>query len=80
MTQTHCDRSDFLVPMRWLLAGDDPSRPNYIYQCAVRPLMRPQAVSKCPGHSPDLPCVQTCSWCPAGVPSAIDLGADIKSP
>jgi hypothetical protein len=26
------------------------------------------------------PCVQTCRWCRAGLPPAIDLGADIKSP
>jgi hypothetical protein len=80
MSQTRCDRSDLLVLMRWLGAGGSLSRPNDVDQCADRPVIRPESLSKYPGHSPDLPCVQTCRSRRAGPPPTIDLGTHIKSP
>ena len=80
MNQTPYDRSDFPVPMRWLHAGGDLSRPNHFHQCPVRPLMRPERASKRPEHSPNSPCVHTSRGCRAGLPLAIGLGASIKSP
>ena len=78
MSQTPCDRSDLLVPMRWFGAGGSLSRPDDVDQCADRPVMSRESLSKYPGHSPDLPCVQICRWRRAGVPPTIDLGTHIK--
>jgi hypothetical protein len=80
MSQTSCECCHFPVPTRWLHAGGDLSQPNHIHQYAGRPLTRSEGVLKCPGQSPDLPCVPACRCCRAGVPPAIDLSADIKSP
>jgi hypothetical protein len=65
--------------MRWLHAGGDLSRPNHIHQSADRLLMRSERPPKCLLHSPDIACVQTCSWRRAGVPPIIAIGANIKS-
>ena len=69
MSQTSCERCGFPVPMRWLHAGGDLSRPNHIHQCADRPLMRSERPPKCLLHSPDLRRVQTSQvascWRPA---------------
>ena len=54
MSQTSCRRCGFPVPMRWLRAGGDLSRPNPIPQSAVRPLMRSERAPKRLLHSPDL--------------------------
>jgi len=78
MRQTYCER--FLVPMRWLHAGGDLSRPNQVDQCADRVLMRSERSPRCPLHSPGLPSLQTCGWRRASVPPTIELSADIKSP
>ena len=78
MSPTNCER--FLVPMRWLHAGGDLSRPNQIHQCADRVLMRSERSPRCPLHSPGLPSLQTCGWRRASVPPTIELSADIKSP
>jgi hypothetical protein len=80
MSQTPCDRSHFLVPMRWPNTGGDLSRPNHSNHRAVRPLIPSEPLSKCPRHSPDLPCALTCRGRHAHVPPTIDLGAHIKSP
>jgi hypothetical protein len=54
MSQTSCRRGGFPVPMRWLRAGRDLSRPNHIPQSAGRPLMRSERPPKCLLKSPDL--------------------------
>jgi hypothetical protein len=48
MSQSPCERRGFPVPMRWLRAGGDLSRPNHIHQSADRPLMRSERPPKCP--------------------------------
>ena len=80
MSQTSCERRGFPVPMRWLHAGSDLSRPDHGHQCAERPLMRSERAPRCPLHAPDLACVQTSRSHPASVASTIEVGADIKSP
>jgi hypothetical protein len=80
MSQTSCRRCGFPVPMRWLRAGGDLSRPNHIPQSADRPLMRSERAPKCLLHSPHLACVKTSRWRRAGVPPIIQIGANIKSP
>jgi hypothetical protein len=47
MSQTFCRRCGFPVPMRWLHAGGDLSRTNYIHQPADRPLIRPDRNGYC---------------------------------
>jgi len=79
MSQTSCERYGLLVPMRWLHADGDLSRPDHGDQCAERPLMRPKGVLKCPGNSPDRPCPQSRRSHP-GVAATIEFGATIKSP
>jgi hypothetical protein len=54
MSQTSCRRCGYPVPIRWLRAGGDLSRPNPIPQSAVRPLMRSERPPKCLLHSSDL--------------------------
>ena len=80
MSQTSSERRDFPVPMRWLHAGGDLSRPNHIDQCTERSLMRSERLPRCLLHASDLACVQTCRSHPVSVPSTIEIGADIKSP
>jgi hypothetical protein len=79
MSPTSCRRCGFPVPMRWLHAGGDLSRPNHIHQSADRPLMRCERPPKCLLDSPDLACVQTSRCRRAGVPPFIEIGAN-KSP
>jgi len=79
MSQTSCRRCGFPVPMRWLRAGGDLSRPNHIPQSADRPLMRSERAPKCLLHSPDLACADI-EVRRAGVPPIIEIGANIKSP
>jgi hypothetical protein len=79
MSQTSCERCGFPVPMRWLDAGGDLSRPNGIHQAADRALMPSEHSPKCLPHSPDLPCDHTCRWPRAGVLPIIEIGANIKS-
>ncbi len=78
MSQTSCRRCSFPVPMRWLRAGGDLSRPNHIHQSAVRPLMRSERAPKCLLHSPDLACAQTSRWRRTGVPPIIEIGAKLN--
>jgi hypothetical protein len=80
MTQAYCERCDFPVPMRWLYAGSDLSRPDRGDQCAERPLMRSRALAEMPiaGSSPRLS--HTSRSLPGSVAPTIKVGADIKSP
>jgi hypothetical protein len=55
MSQTSCARYGLLVPMRWLRAGEDLSRPGDVDQSADRPVMRSEGLSKCPRHAPGPP-------------------------
>jgi hypothetical protein len=55
MTQTPCDRYDLLVLVRWFGSGGSLSRPDDVDQCADRPLMRRESLSKYPAPFPDLP-------------------------
>jgi hypothetical protein len=80
MSNTSCARSALLVPMCWLRAGGNLSRPNHIHTRAVHPFTRAEGILKCPGRSPDLPFVQICKWCRAGIRPAIHLDPDINSP
>jgi hypothetical protein len=79
MSQTSCERYGLLVPMRWLHADGDLSRPDHGDQYAERPLMRPKGVFKCPAKPPDRPCAQSRSSLP-GVAATIEVAASIKSP
>jgi hypothetical protein len=56
MSQSPCRRCGFPVPMRWIRAGGDLSRPNHTHQSADRPLMLSERAPKCLLHSPDLAC------------------------
>jgi hypothetical protein len=76
MSQTCGKHCGFPVPIRWLYAGGDLSRPNSIHRCVDRALMRP----KCLPHSADLPYIQPLRSNPVGVTSIIELAAGIKSP
>ena len=76
MSQTSCRRCGLPVPMRWLRAGGDLSRPNPIPQSAVRPLMRSERAPKC---LRTLPTSRACRH-RGGVPPIIVIGANIKSP
>ena len=80
MSQTSCKRCGFPVPMRWLDAGGDLSRPNSIPQCLDRASMRSERLPKCLLHSADLPYGQPRSSNPVNVTSIIELSAGIKSP
>jgi hypothetical protein len=80
MSQNSCRRRGFPVPIRWLHAGGNLSRPNHIHQSADRALIRSEPTPKCLLHAPDLACVQTSRWRRAGVPPIVEIGANIKSP
>jgi hypothetical protein len=80
MSQTSRQRGGVPVPMRWLHAGSELSRPNSIHQGADRALMRAEHPPKCLLHSADLPYGQTRRSNPASVTSIIEVGAGIKSP
>jgi len=79
MTQAYCERHDFPVPMRWLYAGSDLSRPDHGDQCAERPLMRSERLPRCPLQAPTSP-VDTSRSLPGSVAPTIKVGADIESP
>jgi len=80
MSQTPCNRSDCLVPLRWRCPGHDLSRPNNVDQCADRPVIRPEHLSKCPRYSGDLPRLPTHRRRRAAVPLPTDLAAYIEPP
>jgi len=80
VSQTCCERCGFPIPMRWLHAGGDLSRPNHIHQCTDRTLIRSEHQPKCLLHSPDHAYVQICSWPRPGLPPILNIGAGFKSP
>ena len=79
MTQAYCERRHFPVPMRWLYAGSDLSRPDHGDQCAERPLMRSERSPRCPLQAPHLASPHI-PIAPGSVAPTIKVGADIKSP
>ena len=81
MSQTSCDRCGFPVPMRWLHAGGDLSRPNRIHQCRRSPVDALRTAAEMPTalSRPRCPCRHR-RWRRAGVPLIIEIGANIKSP
>jgi hypothetical protein len=80
MTQTYRERRDSPVPMGWLYAGSDLSRPDHGDHGAEPPLMRSERLPRGPLHAPHLACVRTCRALPGSVAPNIKVGADIKSP
>jgi hypothetical protein len=80
MSQTAREPRTFLVPMRWLYAGNDPSRPDHRDQCPERPLIRSKRTPGCPLQALDLASVPTRRWHPDSVTSTLELCAGIKSP
>ena len=79
MSQTLCNRRDFLPSMRRLYASGDLAQPNSIRQCADRASPRSETNQKCLLHSPDLACDHTSRSPCAGVLPTIEIGANIKS-
>jgi hypothetical protein len=77
MSQTSREHCGFPVPMRWLHASGDLSRPNSIPQCLDRALMRSQRPRNAYRTSADLPYRQTRRSNPANLTSIIELGAGI---
>ena len=80
MSQTSRERRNFPVPMRWLHAGSDPSRPGHYARRTVRSLIRFKRLPRCLFHASNLACVQIPPPRPVGVTSNIEIGAAIKSP
>ena len=80
MSQTSCERCGFPVPMRWLRAGSDLSRPGHCGRPTVRSLIRSERLPKCLFHASNLACVQIRRPHPVDVTSTLELGAAIKSP
>ena len=80
MSQTSRKRGGFPIPIRWLRAGGDLSRPNSIHHRRDRALMRSEPPPKCLLHPADLRYPQTPSSNPVSVTSIIELGASINSP
>ena len=80
MSQTSCKRRGFPIPLRWLHAGGDLSRPNHIHQCTDRVSLRSEHPPKALSHSADLPYNHTRTSHPVSVRPIIKLGAGIKNP
>ena len=64
MSQTACERRRFPVPLRWLHAGGDLSRPNHANQRADRPLIRSTPPPRSPSRALQAP-LHTLSRSPA---------------
>ena len=79
MTQAYCEHRDFPVPMRWLYAGTDLSRPDHGDQCAERPLMPSERLPRWPLQPPTSR-VHTSRSLPGSVAPTIKVVADNKSP
>jgi hypothetical protein len=79
MSQPPCER-DFSVPMPWLRAGGDLSRPNHCARRTVRSLIRSERLPRCLLYASNLACVQIPRPRPVGVTSTTEFGAAIKSP
>jgi hypothetical protein len=80
MSRTPCERRHFLVPMRWLRAGDGLFQPNHIDQRANCPLMRSKRPPRCPLPSLSLPRRHACSSPRVSVAPTIEVVASVKSP
>ena len=79
MSQPPCER-DFPVPMPWLRAGGDLSRPNHCARRTVRSLIRSERLPRCLLYASNLACVQIPRPRPVSVTSTTEFGAAIKSP
>ena len=80
MSQTALEPRDYPVPMRWPQAGSDLSRPGHPPRRALRSLIRPKPLPKCPLHAYNLTKVQIRRPHPVGGTSTLQIGAGIKSP
>ena len=83
MSQTALECRDFPVPMRWLHAGSDLSRPGQRGQRgrrAVRSLTRSKHLPRCLLYASNLSSGLIRRPHPVGVTSTLQLGAAIKSP
>ena len=80
MSQTACERRHFLVPMHWLHAGGDLSRPNHANQRPDRPSIRSTRRPTCPLHASRLLCAHPCRSPGAGIAPTTIVGTKIKSP
>ena len=79
MSHTSRERRHVPVPMRRPYASA-PSRPGHRIRRAVRSLIRPERLPRCPLYTSNLTSVQTCWLHSVGVTSTLELGAAIKSP
>jgi hypothetical protein len=79
MSQTALERRHFPVPMRWLHAGNDPSRPGQRGRRAVRSLIRFRRLLRCLLYASNLASGLIRRPHLIGVTS-LQLGAAIKSP
>ena len=80
MSQAALERRHFLVPMRWLHAGNDPSRPGQRGRRTVRSLIRFKRLLRCPLYASNLASGLIRRPHPVGVTSTLQPGAAIKSP
>ena len=80
MSQTALERRRFPVPMRWLHAGNDPSRPGQPGRRDVRSLVRFKRLPRCLLYASNLASGLIRRPHPVGVTSTLQLGAAIKSP
>ena len=80
MSQTALERRNFPVPIRWLHAGNDPSRPDQRDQRPERPLIRSKRLLRRPLYASNLASRLIRRPHPVGVTSTLQLGAAIKSP
>jgi hypothetical protein len=79
MSQAFSDRHSSLVPMRWLYADGNRSRPDRVDQSTERLLMRSERPPKCKLDCSELP-ARTSRSRHAGIASTSKVGASIKSP
>ena len=80
MSQTALERRHFPVQMRWLHAGNDPSRPSQRGRRAVRSLIRFKRLLRCLLYASNLASGLIHRPHPVGVTSTLQFGAAIKSP
>ena len=80
MSQTALERRHFPVPMRWLHAGNDPSRPGQRGRRAVRSSIRFKRSLRCLVYASNLASGLIRRPHPVGVTSTLQRGAAIKSP
>ena len=80
MSQTALQPRDLPVPMLWLHAGNDLSRPDQRRRHAVRSLIRSARLPRCLLHASNLARMPIHRPHPVGVTSTFQLGAAIKSP